>query len=405
MMLRVVLFEIYKHYRLRLAPGATVIKNTVVTTKPAAVPITRLPREPDGRRRAAAASRDRPRCSAPVPRRREWGEPTEIPETSAYRHLVIAYGSNFGANKELAERFAERSDFHGYTSDVITLNELAESPPRTQPWLLVVMTSTYTSNPPSNATAFKSWLERTEPVARRGGTAATSSGGSATASGTRSSRSPATCTRSYPSSAPRRSPSSAYGDVGSPTWERLYTDWNTRVWPVLLELSGARPTSAAAARVAAEKAATGALTSTDSNTAMQRSLYGDDVATQPIARSRAPSMMRHSPGSLQPASMDARRQDRPIKAAASRGCCSCRRSSPTPSGWTRSRHASWCAGSSRRPSRRSGRGIWRSACRPASPTGLATTSASARRTTRSGSSGSPGTSAPRSTACSWRRRR
>ena len=93
----------------------------------------------------------------------EWGEPTEIPQSSAYRHLVVAYGSNFGANKELAERFAQRSDFYGYTSDVITLNELAESPPHSQPWLLVVMTSTYTSNPPSNAAAFKAWLERTEP--------------------------------------------------------------------------------------------------------------------------------------------------------------------------------------------------------------------------------------------------
>ena len=87
----------------------------------------------------------------------------EIPETSGYRHLVIAYGSNFGASKELAERFAERSDFYGYTSEVITLNELADSPVRTEPWLLIVMTSTYTSNPPSNAAAFKSWLERTGP--------------------------------------------------------------------------------------------------------------------------------------------------------------------------------------------------------------------------------------------------
>ena len=48
MMLRVVLFEIYRHYRLRLAPGATVAKNTVVTTKPAAVPVTRRPRERTG---------------------------------------------------------------------------------------------------------------------------------------------------------------------------------------------------------------------------------------------------------------------------------------------------------------------------------------------------------------------
>ena len=65
MMLRVVLFEIYRHYRLRLAPGATVAKNTVVTTKPAAVPVVRLPREPDGAR-AAAAVRDRAAAPAPA---------------------------------------------------------------------------------------------------------------------------------------------------------------------------------------------------------------------------------------------------------------------------------------------------------------------------------------------------
>ena len=57
MMLRVVLFEIYRRYRLRLGPGTTVTKNTVVTTKPAAVPVTRLLREPDGPRRR------RPRCA------------------------------------------------------------------------------------------------------------------------------------------------------------------------------------------------------------------------------------------------------------------------------------------------------------------------------------------------------
>jgi sulfite reductase alpha subunit-like flavoprotein len=174
MMLRVVLFEIYKHYRLRLAPGATVTKNTVVTTKPAQVPIIRLPREPRRIPPGPATSQDRAPAQdhapvqAPPPAQARppapgWGQPTEIPRTSAYRHLVIAYGSNFGANKELAERFAERSHFHGYTSDVMTLNELAESPARTQPWLLVVMTSTYTSNPPANAAAFKAWLEHTEP--------------------------------------------------------------------------------------------------------------------------------------------------------------------------------------------------------------------------------------------------
>src|SRR5689334_21909255 len=112
MMLRVALFEIYKRYRLRLAPGATVIKNTVVTTKPAAVPVVRLPREGRERREAPVALRSQEEA-APVAEARlavhPWDRPSEIPETSPYRHLVIAYGSNFGTNKGLAQRFAERS--------------------------------------------------------------------------------------------------------------------------------------------------------------------------------------------------------------------------------------------------------------------------------------------------------
>ncbi len=302
MMLRVVLFEIYRHYRLRLGPGATVTKNTVVTTKPAAVPVTRLPREPDGYRPAPVALRDRPDAPAPDVAR-EWGEPTEIPRTSAYRHLVIAYGSNFGANKELAERFAERSDFHGYTSDVMTLNELAASPPRTEPWLLVVMTSTYTSNPPSNATAFKSWLERTEQGEATWRTCRYFVWGLGNSQWNAFLAFPRYVHKKLSELGATPLAELAYGDVGSPVWERLYADWNARVWPVLLELSAARPTSAAAARVAVEKAVTGTLTSTDSNTAMQKSLYGDDVVTQPIARSMSiPSIMRFiSPGSQSPA--------------------------------------------------------------------------------------------------------
>src|SRR5215467_11424339 len=74
MMLRVVLFEVYRRYRLRLAPGATVTKNAVVTTKPAAVPVIRLPREAAARPRAPAAEHGRPalaeqpdRPGAPAP--------------------------------------------------------------------------------------------------------------------------------------------------------------------------------------------------------------------------------------------------------------------------------------------------------------------------------------------------
>ena len=301
LMLRVVLFEICKRYRLRLAPGATVTKNTVVTTKPVAVPIIRLPREHDGGPREPVALRERAaapvRAGAP-----EWGEPTEIPETSAYRHLVIAYGSNFGANKELAERFAERGRFHGYTSDVITLNELAASPPAAQPWLLVIMTSTYTSNPPSNATAFKSWLERTEPGGQTWRNCQYLVWGLGNSQWNAFLAFPRYVHKKLSDLGATPLAELAYGDVGSPAWERLHADWNARVWPVLLELSGARPTDAAAARDAAEKAAAGALTGADSNTAMHRSLSAgdaDDAEREPAARDRSVSsiMRRMSSGS------------------------------------------------------------------------------------------------------------
>jgi cytochrome P450/NADPH-cytochrome P450 reductase len=273
MMLRVVLFEVYRRYRLRLPPGATVAKNTVVTTKPAAVPVVRLPRQ-----------RVDVQVSSAVPERvvapeslatRSWGAPTEIPVTSSHRHLVIAYGSNFGANKELAERFAERGEFHGYTRDILTLNDLAESPPRTEPWLLVVMTSTYTSNPPPNATAFRAWLERSEPDG------ATWRGCHYLVWGLGNSQwnaflaFPRYVDKKLSELGATRLADLGYGDVGSPVWERLHADWNARVWPVLLELSGAQATAAASQRVAAARAAAGVLTGADSSTAMAKSLRAD----------------------------------------------------------------------------------------------------------------------------------
>jgi cytochrome P450/NADPH-cytochrome P450 reductase len=305
MMLRVVLWEIYRNYRLRLAPGATVVKNTVVTTKPAAVPVVRLPRE--HRPQPPAAVRDRAPAGYPAAAPLApvsvsgWGEPTEIPESSAYRHLVIAYGSNFGANKELAQRFAERSHFHGYSSDVITLNELAESPPGDQPWLLAVMTSTYTSNPPSNATEFRAWLEGTGP-----GTATWRScrylvWGLGNSQWNAFLAFPRYVHQKLGELGATPLAEFGYGDVGSPVWERLHDDWNGRVWPVLLELSGARRTEAAVARAEAERAAAGALTGADSATAMHRSLLAADVGPQSQSVGRATSfsavMRLMSPGS------------------------------------------------------------------------------------------------------------
>jgi len=70
----------------------------------------------------------------------------------------------------------------------------------------------------------------------------------------------------------------AFADVGSPTWEQVHAQWNDRVWPALIKLAGARPTEAAAARIAAEKAAAGKLMSGDSATAMAQSLHGGATA-------------------------------------------------------------------------------------------------------------------------------
>jgi len=186
---------------------------------------------------------------------------------------------------------------------VITLNELASSPSRTQPWLLVVMTSTYTSNPPSNGAAFKSWLEQTgpgEPAWRNCRYLVWGLGNSQW-----------NAFLAFPRyvqdklSGLGATPLAEFGyaDVGSPGWERQHADWNTSIWPALLKLSGAQPTRAAAARDAAGKAAAGALTGTDSTSAMERSLYGDDAAPPRASRPMSiTTIMRIlSPGSRGPA--------------------------------------------------------------------------------------------------------
>jgi cytochrome P450/NADPH-cytochrome P450 reductase len=291
MMLRVVLFEIYKRYRLRLAPGATVAKNTVVTTKPKAVPVIRLPRDAKRRNGTPPTGED---AAVPAPvTARGWGAPAEIPPTSAYRRLVIAYGSNFGANKELAQRFAERSRFYGYTNEVLTLNELAASPPRTEPWLLVVMTSTYTSNPPTNATAFKAWLERSEQGTETWRNCKYLVWGLGNSQWNAFLAFPRYVHAKLAELGATPLADFAFGDVGSPVWERRHADWNAGVWPVLRELSGAQPTEAASARVAAERRTAGALTSADSNTAMAMSLGPADAAPRVLL---VPSIMTNTVG-------------------------------------------------------------------------------------------------------------
>jgi cytochrome P450 / NADPH-cytochrome P450 reductase len=296
MMLRVVLFEIYNRYRLRLAPGATVTKNTVVTTKPAAVPIVRLLREGAEQRRAAIAVREddgAARVVAMPTAAQAWDQPSEIPAASPYRHLVIAYGSNFGTNKGLAQRFAERSRRYGFTSDVVTLNELVDQPERSEPWLLVAMTSTYTSNPPSNAVAFKTWIQHAEPGSPTWRNCRYIVWGLGNSQWNAFLAFPRFVHETLAKLGATPVVDFAYADVGSPVWEGAHSDWHDRVWPALLELSGAQPTQAAAARVAAEDAAASKLRAGDSTTAMTKSLRGDDAAPRVLL---VPQIMTNAVG-------------------------------------------------------------------------------------------------------------
>ena len=292
MMLRVLLFEVYKRYRLRLAPGATVARNTVVTTKPVAVPVVRMPRQLGGARQRRAVRAERTAAPAPAAVR-DWGAPMEIPVTSAYRRLVIAYGSNFGACKELAERFAERGRFYGYADEVMTLNDLAEAPARTEPWLLVVMTSTYTSNPPANAVAFKSLLDRSAPGAETWRNCRYVVWGLGNSQWNAFLAFPRLVHARLAELGAEPLAELAAGDVGSRAWDRLHADWNNRLWPVLLELSGARETEAAASRIAAERAASEKLSGADSNTAMAMSLGSGDTAPRVLL---VPKILTNSVG-------------------------------------------------------------------------------------------------------------
>lgn len=283
MMLRVALFEVYNRYRLRIAPGSTVVKNTSVTTKPVSVPVIRVLREGADLRRAALAARKSRAASRGAPigeaaGSRAWDQPSEIPETSAFRHLIVAYGSNFGTSKELAERCSERSRIYGYSSEVMSLDDLVELPARTQPWLLVVITATYTGNPPGNAISFKSWLERAEPGCETWKHCLYLVWGMGNSQWNAFLAFPRYVQRRLEELGAMPLGNFAFGDVGSPTWEETHRAWNDRTWPTLLELSGAQPSEAAAARLAAEKAAEEALTATDSDTAMALSLNGQIIA-------------------------------------------------------------------------------------------------------------------------------
>src|SRR6185437_552777 len=161
------------------------------------------------------------------------------------------------------------------------------------------MTSTYTSNPPSNAAKFPAWLERTEPGAANWRNCRYLVWGLGNSQWNAFLAFPRYVHKKLAELGAVPLADLAYGDVGSPVWERMHADWNGRIWPVLLELSGARPTAAAAARAAAEQATAGALTRGDSIVAMRRSMSGEVSAPLPGGRATGVSsvMRLMAPGS------------------------------------------------------------------------------------------------------------
>ena len=208
MMLRVLLFEIYKRYRLRLAPGATVVKNTVVTTKPAAVPIVRVPRE-----RRRAHGRCRSRCARePSSRRRRSrgvgradGDPGNERLPPSRDRLRQQFRRLQGAGRAV-RRAQPLLRLHKRRDD-------AERARRVTAAYGAMAARRHDVDVHVESTVER---DRVQVVAgagrtRRGHVAelhATSSGASGTVSGTHSSRFRATCMRSCRSSVPRRSPTS-----------------------------------------------------------------------------------------------------------------------------------------------------------------------------------------------------
>ena len=283
--LRVALFEIYSRYRLRAAPGSTVRKQTAATAAPAQVLVVREPRggpadrEAERRQRREAARRRAAEAQV-LADRPAWDRPSEIPEGHAYRHLVVAYGSSFGSSKDLAERYAERGETYGYVTDVVHLDDLVDLPLRLEPWLLVVLSGTYTSSPPSNAIAFGTWLERAAEDSESWQHCHYLVWGLGNSSWDAFLVFPRWVDARLAELGAHRLAPLGVGDVSRPTWQQEHAAWNDRTWPQLLELSGARPSEAAAARLALERAADLTLTDTDSTSAMELSLGGQVV--QPV---------------------------------------------------------------------------------------------------------------------------
>jgi cytochrome P450/NADPH-cytochrome P450 reductase len=311
MMLRVALFQFYNAFRLRLAPGAQVVTRAVVTMGPVAVPVLRERREDKAARQAALAERA---AAAPPPpplapgeaaMDRAWDVPSAIPVISPFGHATIAFGSNFGVCRDLAEQLGEKSRRFGFTQEILPLNALAETPAPTRPWLLLVCTATYTGNPPSNANRFKAWLERETPGSERWRHCRFVVFGLGNSQWVAFQRFPRFVHARLLElgATPVADPGSA--DVGAANWREQFARWCDQTWPRLIELAGARPSETAARAQEAEQAQPRGLAALPTAEGLAASLDGSILAPvrlgnaldlQPIQARVLAARELHAPG-------------------------------------------------------------------------------------------------------------
>ena len=310
MMLRVALFHFYSAYRLRLAPGAKVATRAVVTMSPVAVPVIAERREDKAARQAAlAAAAAAAALRAPPPAAkatdRSWDVPSAIPVISPFGHATIAFGSNFGSTRDLAEQLAEKSRRFGFTHDIMPLNALTETEEPQKPWLLMVCTATYTGNPPSNANKFKAWLQQSEAGCARWRNCRYVVFGLGNSQWVAFQRFPRFVHERLRElgATPLLEPGSA--DVGSPVWSDDFASWTDRMWPQALALAGAKPSAATAIALDEDQREPRALAAMPTREGLAASLDGQilapvrrpstlDIAAQP-ARVLAANEL-HAPG-------------------------------------------------------------------------------------------------------------
>jgi len=283
MMLRVGVFNIWNKYRLSLAPGAKVVQRAVVTMGPVTVPIVRQLRESKEKRMAKiAAARAAAKKAMPKAADEEsdtsWDVPCELPADSTYKNPVVAFGSNFGSSKGIAERMFDKSKQFGFEPEIIPLNAVVDMPVKTKPWLLIVATATYTSNPPSNANKFKAWIDKQDPNCETWKNCRYIVWGLGNSQWNAFLHFPKYVYRRLGELGATPVYDFAAGDVSSPVWEEGFKKWSNKVWPAVINLTGAIPSEAAAAALEEQHKKEQELKTMDSASALIHSLAGKIVA-------------------------------------------------------------------------------------------------------------------------------